>query len=54
MWTASTLIIANVFGFITREWKAAPARAVRTLYVGLEILVMAIVVLAIGSSMTHS
>jgi L-rhamnose-H+ transport protein len=49
---ASTLIVANAFGFITREWTGAPARAIRTLYVGLGILIMAIVVLSIGSSMT--
>jgi L-rhamnose-H+ transport protein len=54
MWTASTLIIANVFGFITREWKGAPARAVRTLHAGLAILITAIVLLALGSSMTRS
>ncbi len=54
MWTASTLIVANVFGFITREWTGAPPRAVRTLYAGLAVLIVAIVVLAIGSSMTRS
>jgi L-rhamnose-H+ transport protein len=52
MYTASTLIVANVLGFITHEWTGAPTRAVRMLYVGLGILVAAIVVLAIGSSMT--
>jgi hypothetical protein len=54
MYTASTLIVANVFGFLTREWTGAPARAIRTLYAGLAILIAAIVVLAIGSSMTGS
>jgi L-rhamnose-H+ transport protein len=54
MWTASTLIVANVFGFMTGEWTGAPPRAVRTLYVGLAILIGAIVLLAVGSSMTHS
>jgi L-rhamnose-H+ transport protein len=54
MWTASTLIVANVFGFMTGEWKGAPTRAVRTLYTGLAVLIAAIVVLAIGSSMTRS
>jgi L-rhamnose-H+ transport protein len=54
MYTASTLLVANVFGFLTREWTGAPARAIRTLYAGLAILVTAIVVLAAGSSMTGS
>jgi L-rhamnose-H+ transport protein len=52
LYMASTLIVANAFGFITREWTGAPARAIRTLYMGLGILIMAIVVLSIGSSMT--
>jgi L-rhamnose-H+ transport protein len=51
---ASSLIVANVFGFLTREWTRAPARAIRTLYGGLAILIAAIVLLAIGSSMTTS
>jgi L-rhamnose-H+ transport protein len=54
MYTASTLIVANVFGFLTREWTGAPARALRTLYSGLAILIAAIVLLAVGSSMTGS
>ena len=51
---ASSLIVANVFGFLTHEWASAPARAIRILYGGLAILIAAIVVLAIGSSMTAS
>jgi L-rhamnose-H+ transport protein len=54
LYMASTLIVANAFGFITREWTGAPPRAIRTLYAGLGILIMAIVVLSIGSSMTGS
>jgi hypothetical protein len=54
MWTASTLIIANMFGFMAHEWKGAPARAVRTLYAGLAILITAIALLALGISMTRS
>lgn len=49
---ASSLVVANIFGFLTREWKGAPARALRTLYAGLSILIAAIVLLAVGSSMT--
>ncbi len=51
VYITSTLIVANVFGFITGEWTAAPARSIRTLYAGLAVLVGAIVVLAAGSSM---
>ena len=49
---ASSLIVANVFGFLTREWKGASPRALRTLYSGLVVLIAAIALLAVGSSMT--
>lgn len=54
MYTASTLIVANALGFITHEWQGAPARAIRTIYSGLGILIAAIVFLAVGSYMTSS
>jgi type II secretory pathway component PulM len=37
---------------MTREWTGAPPRARRTLYAGLTVLIAAIIVLAIGNSMT--
>ena len=49
---AFSLVVANVFGFMTKEWTGAPRPALRTLYSGLSILLVAIVLLAIGSSMT--
>lgn len=49
---AFSLVVANIFGFWTREWSGAPARALRMLYVGLSVLIVSIVVLAVGSSMT--
>jgi L-rhamnose-H+ transport protein len=49
---AFSLVVANVFGFWTGEWKGAPVRALRALYAGLSILILAIVILAVGSSMT--
>ena len=52
VYMAFTLLVANIFGFITREWTGAPPRAFRTLYAGLSVLVAAIVVLAIGNSIT--
>ena len=51
---ASSLIVANVFGLLMREWIDAPARAIRTLCSGLAILIAAIVMLGIGSLMTGS
>jgi hypothetical protein len=49
---AFSLVVANIFGFLTGEWTGAPARALRTLYTGLTILLVAIVLLAVGSSLT--
>ena len=49
---ASSLIVANAFGFLTGEWTRAPVGSRRTLYSGLAILIAAIVLLAVGSSMT--
>jgi L-rhamnose-H+ transport protein len=49
---ASSLIVANVFGFLTGEWTSAPVGSRRTLYAGLTVLIASIVLLAVGSSMT--
>ncbi len=51
---ASSLLVANVFGFLTREWTGVPQSILRTLYSGLAILIAAIVLLAVGSSMIGS
>jgi len=48
---ASSLLVANIFGFLTREWTGASARIRRTFYSGLAILIAAIALLAVGSSM---
>jgi L-rhamnose-H+ transport protein len=52
VYMAFTLLVANVFGFVAGEWTRAPARALKTLYTGLAVLIAAIVVLGIGNSMT--
>lgn len=52
VYMAFTLLVANIFGFMTREWTGAPPRALRTLYAGLSVLIAAIVALAVGNSMT--
>ena len=52
LYMAFTLLVANIFGFASHEWTGAPARALRTLYAGLSILMAAIAVLALGNSMT--
>jgi L-rhamnose-H+ transport protein len=51
---ACSLLVANIFGFLTGEWTQAPAAVRRTLYSGLSILIVAVALLAIGSSMTTS
>jgi L-rhamnose-H+ transport protein len=51
---ACSLLVANIFGFLTGEWTKTSAVIRRTLYSGLSILAVAIVLLAIGSSMTTS
>jgi hypothetical protein len=53
VYLAFTLLVANIFGFMTREWTSAPPQALRKLYAGLSVLIVAIVVLAIGNSMTR-
>ena len=52
VYMAFTLLVANLFGFISREWTGAPRHARRTLFAGLSVLIFAIAVLAIGNSMT--
>ncbi len=51
---ASSLIVANVLGFLTGEWKAAPPGARRALFTGLGVLVLAMAILGKGNAMfTH-
>lgn len=49
---AFSLVVANVLGFLTREWAGAPRKALHTLYSGLAVLIAAIILLAAGSVMT--
>jgi len=46
--------VANVFGFLTHEWKDAPAKCIRTLFSGLAVPIAVIVLLAVGSAMIGS
>jgi L-rhamnose-H+ transport protein len=48
---ASSLIVANLLGFLTGEWRKAPRVAIHTLYAGLAILVIAGIILAYGNSL---
>jgi L-rhamnose-H+ transport protein len=48
---ASSLLVANLFGFLIGEWKAAPKVSIKTLCLGLATLVIAMVVLAEGNSL---
>jgi L-rhamnose-H+ transport protein len=49
---ASSLLVANAFGFLIGEWKIAPKSSVRTLYLGLGILVISMIVLAYGNNLS--
>jgi len=48
---AFSLILANALGFLTGEWSKAPRSSVATLYLGLGILALAVVILAYGNSL---
>jgi len=48
---AGSLMLANIFGFVMGEWRAAPPAAVRRLYLGLAILVVAVLTLAYGNGL---
>ena len=48
---SSSIIVANLFGFITGEWKTAVRSSIRTLYLGLAVLIIAVLILAYGNSM---
>lgn len=48
---ALSLLVANLFGFVTGEWKVAPKSSVRMLCAGLAVLIIAMVILAYGNSL---
>ena len=48
---ACSLLVANVLGFMTQEWKGAPKASTRTLFVGLAVLVVAMGILAHGNNL---
>jgi L-rhamnose-H+ transport protein len=49
---ALSIVVALLFGFMIGEWKQASKRSLRVLYLGVGILVAAVVILAYGSSLT--
>jgi L-rhamnose-H+ transport protein len=49
---AASLIIANILGFFTGEWTTSSGSSRRVLYTGLAVLLLAMVLLAEGNSMT--
>lgn len=51
---ASSLLVANILGFVSNEWTGASIRARRTLYSGLGVLISSIALLAFGSSLSLS
>jgi L-rhamnose-H+ transport protein len=48
---ACSLLVANALGFLTKEWKGAPRASTRTLFVGLAILVLAMIILGCGNNL---
>lgn len=48
---ALSLLVANAFGFFTGEWEVAPRSSIKMLYVGLFVLIIAMVVLGYGNSL---
>jgi hypothetical protein len=48
---ASSLLVANAFGFLTGEWKVAPKSSIKMLYGGLAVLVLSMIILASGNSL---
>ena len=51
---SASLLVANAFAFLTKEWKGAPRGAVTTLLVGLGTLVAAMVIIAYGNGLLTS
>jgi len=51
---AASLVVANLLGFFTGEWKSAPASARKLLFAGLAILIAAMASLAQGNSLALS
>jgi len=53
IFVSSAILLANALGFVTGEWRSAPRSAIKTLYAGLGILTLAIVVLSAASTLVH-
>jgi L-rhamnose-H+ transport protein len=51
---STSIILANLFGFFTGEWKTAIRSSIRTLYLGLIMLIIAVLILAYGNSLVSS
>jgi L-rhamnose-H+ transport protein len=51
--TSMGLIVANLLGFLTGEWRKAPNDSVRILLIGLIVLIFAISVLGFSNSLLH-
>jgi L-rhamnose-H+ transport protein len=48
-----SIVAALVFGFMLGEWKGAPRPSLRTLFVGMSVLIAAVIVLAYGNSLVR-
>ena len=50
---SASIIIANLFGFVTGEWKTAARNSIRVLYLGLAVLIIAVLILAYGNGLVR-
>lgn len=50
---SASIIVANLFGFITGEWKTAVRNSIHVLYLGLAVLIVAVLILAYGNGLVH-
>ena len=51
VYTASSLIVPNLFGFLSGEWRGTSARSIKALVWGLFVLIVAMIFLAWGNSL---
>ena len=48
---SASIIIANLFGFVTGEWRKAVRQSINVLYLGLAVLIVAVLILAYGNGL---
>ncbi len=51
---SASIILANLFGFVSGEWKTAVTSSIRTLFLGLGVLIVSVLILAYGNGLVTS